>query len=176
VCAWWRKRTEASARRGTEASQPRGDLLAFLDADDLWPPDKLALQVAAIEAEARPGMVFGMAQQFPSPELSDESKQKLRYVAEPAPGYLAGAMLVRREVFERAGTFSTGLHLGEFVDWYLRASDMGATSLLLPQVVLRRRLHDANQGIQKRDSRLDYVRVVRAALERRKAMAAAERS
>jgi hypothetical protein len=32
---------------------------------------------------------------------------------------------------------------------------------------LQRRLHETNLGIQQRDSRLDYVRLVKAALDRR---------
>jgi hypothetical protein len=34
-------------------------------------------------------------------------------------------------------------------------------------------LHDANHGIKKSDARADYVRIVKAALDRRKAKALA---
>ena len=36
-----------------------GEYIAFLDADDLWPPDKLREQVAALKAQPRAGLVFG---------------------------------------------------------------------------------------------------------------------
>jgi hypothetical protein len=41
-------------------------------------------------------------------------------------------------------------------------------------VVLRRRLHRLNHGVVRRDARQDYVRVVKAALDRRRAAAGRE--
>jgi hypothetical protein len=63
--------------------------------------------------------------------------------------------------------FDTTLKAGEFIEWYMRVTDLGLKSVLLPQVLLQRRLHETNLGIQQRDSRLDYVRLVKAALDRR---------
>jgi hypothetical protein len=42
-------------------------------------------------------------------------------------------------------------------------------SLVLEEVVLHRRLHATNHGRRADASRIDYVRVARAALERRRA-------
>jgi glycosyltransferase involved in cell wall biosynthesis len=154
--------------RNAGVAVAKGELLAFLDADDLWPPDKLERQVAALRAEPRLDMVFGHAQQFPTPERAEEIERTVSYVREPAPAYLAGAMLIRRAAFERAGPFPSHLELGEFVEWYLRAIDLGLTSAMHERVVLRRRLHDANQGVRMRGSKDDYVRIVRAALARRR--------
>jgi hypothetical protein len=56
---------------------------------------------------------------------------------------------------------------------YLKAIDAGLRSVMQPREVLRRRLHDANHGIKKRDERADYARIVKAAFDRRKAKAVA---
>ena len=58
----------------------------------------------------------------------------------------------------------TGLRLGEVVDWYMRAVDYGLKSFLAPEVVLKRRIHDANTGIKEREHRKDYLRALKASL------------
>ena len=77
-------------------------------------------------------------------------------------------MLIRRESFDRVGPFLTDVRVGEGVDWYARATEAGLKGLILPDIVLERRLHDSNTGIRERDSRSDYLQVVRSALQRRR--------
>jgi glycosyltransferase involved in cell wall biosynthesis len=56
-------RGQAAARnRGIAAA--RGEFTAMLDDDDLWPPDKLAWQVAALDTAPEAGMVFGFCRSF----------------------------------------------------------------------------------------------------------------
>jgi glycosyltransferase involved in cell wall biosynthesis len=155
------------AARNSGVRAAHGNALAFLDADDLWLAAKLSLQVGALLADPALDLVFGHAEQFISPHLA--GAQGRPGVGGPMPGYVAGTLLVRREAFLRVGPFATGLKVGEFIDWYARARDIGLKAHLLPDVVLRRRIHDTNTGIRERDSRVEYARVLRAALARRRA-------
>ena len=65
-------------------------------------------------------------------------------VEPPVAGYSKGTMLIRRAAFDRVGAFGDW-RLGEFVDWYARAVDAGLETLMLPDVLLLRRVHDANR-------------------------------
>jgi len=163
----------AAVNRGVDAA--REGLLAFVDADDLWLCDKLALQTAALEADPALDLVLGRVEHFHSPELSE--RQRARIVCPPAsmPGYVRGTMLVRRQAFERVGRFDPRWVIGEFVDWWARAVDVGLRSVMIPRVVMLRRLHEGNDSLRHRDDRQEFARVLAATLARRRGAPAAER-
>jgi glycosyltransferase involved in cell wall biosynthesis len=147
-----------------------GDLFAFLDADDRFTPNKLELQWRALEADPELDVVFGHVQEFVSPELTVEQRGSIRPPApEPRPWTAPNLMLIRRESFMRIGPFAEDLKVGVTVDWYARAQDAGLRAAMLPDVVLERRLHLTNNGLRESDSRAQYLRVLRASLERRRA-------
>jgi len=142
----------------------RGELIAFLDADDVWGVDKLAVQVAELEINVDAKMVFGLVEQFVSPEVSI----RVRFPDHPIPGIFAGALLIRRVDFYRVGEFAAEWKVGEFIDWYARAVELGLRSVVLPQVVLRRRIHRANQTALDPGMKSDYPRLIKNALDRRR--------
>ena len=155
------------AARNHAVRLAHGSYLAFLDADDRFLPDKLERQLAALAHDPELDMVFGHVREFVSPELPPEEQATLR-PSPPAPFVAPNAMLIRRESFDRVGPFATDVRVGEGVDWYARAIEAGLKGLTLPDIVVERRLHDSNTGIRERDSRSDYLQVVRSALQRRR--------
>ncbi len=134
-----------------------GDAFAFLDADDLWVPDKLRIQIAALAAEQDLEAVFGAIQQFASPDLdSDEAKGYIVPDA-PQPGISKNALLIRRDAFERIGPFDEQYTASEFVDWYARASARGLRARMLPEVLALRRHHPGNLGRRERSKQNSEV-------------------
>ncbi len=158
----------AGAARNRGAQSAQGDLIAFLDADDRWTPDKLARQTQAW-AERQADMIFGAVQQFHSPELDAQTRKRIRLDSTPTQAHLVGTLLMERASFLTVGPFAEHLRTGEFIDWYLRATHQGLSALILPEVMLFRRLHSANSGIVNRAARSDYAQVIKAALDRRRA-------
>lgn len=158
----------AAMNRGVALA--RADFLAFLDADDLWVSRKLELQMRAFVADPTLDAVFGHIEHFHSEELDDDQRGAIACPAEPMAGMAAGAMVVRRETFQRVGEFSTELQLGGFIDWYARATELGLASVMLPDVVLRRRLHGRNTTLKSRHAQVDYARIARAVLRRRRSL------
>ena len=145
----------------------RGEFLAFLDADDRWPLEKIERQLNAFESDQTLEMVFGYALQLQNgPEWEAGVKDYKPSVAGMVPGMVPGTMLVKRDTFVRVGLFKGGLKVGEFIDWYSRAVELNVRSLILPELLLWRRIHDSNQGVRERQSVSDYARVLKAKLDR----------
>jgi glycosyltransferase involved in cell wall biosynthesis len=165
-------RSGAARARNHGAGLATGRYLAFLDADDVWTPDALARLLAVLEADPAIGMAFGKMEQFMSPELPVDSRQ-FKFAPEPAQARMCGTVLMRREVFAEVGELSADLASGEFIDWLARAQHLGVETAAVDALVLRRRLHHWNHGVVRRDASVDYLRVVRAALERRRSAATA---
>ena len=143
----------AAAARNAGVESSRGACVAFLDGGDLWMPDKLARQMAALEKDPALDMVLGQMEQFLSPELDASHRQKILGHGVITPGYTAGAMLIRRASFLRAGPFPAQWRVEEYIDWYVHADEVGLKGLMLEGVVLRRRLHGHNIALAERDAR-----------------------
>jgi glycosyltransferase involved in cell wall biosynthesis len=158
------------AARNAGVDRACGEFLAFLDSDDLWVEDKLTRQAAAFDRDESLDMVFGHVQQFVSPELPEEAKKRLKCPRDKMPGRVPGAMLIRSRSFFRVGYF--GLAIGEVLDWILRADEVGLRSTMLPEVVLKRRLHSTNSVVLDPNSRVQYARYLKAALDRRRSESA----
>lgn len=138
--------------------------VAFLDADDVWEPHALAALAAGIGAS---DMVHGLVTHFVSPDLPTD-QSALRVVPEgPLPALSPGGMLFTRRVLELVGPQRIDVQVGEFIDWYARATELGMTTAVVDAVVVRRRVHARNTGTLRRASRVDLVRVVRETLQRR---------
>ncbi len=147
-----------SAARNRGIAHAHGDLLAFLDADDVWPRESLARRVEALARNPSWCCVFGQVEQFREPGGQ---------VDQPRHGRLAGAMLARRSLFDRVGLFDRDLRIGETLDWIARLDESGLPRGTVDDVVLRRRIHGTNT-VRDPNKQSDYLKALRAALQRRR--------
>lgn len=162
------------AARNTAVPLAKGSFFAFLDADDRFVPDKLDRQMAILDADPTVDVVFGHVREFVSPELDEQTRAGVRPPAPVSPWAAPNLMLIRRESFEKVGLFSTQVRVGVTVDWYARAIENKLKSAMVDGVVLERRLHTQNNGLREKQNRSQYMEVLKASLDRRRALAAAE--
>jgi glycosyltransferase involved in cell wall biosynthesis len=107
----------------------QGDLIAFLDADDIWIADKLERQLALA---ANADIVIGMTR-----IMNDESNEPFIF-----PSLCCA--LVWRSAFQQIGTFDPSLPYSDDLDWYMRAREEGLRFILHRDVVLYHRRHADN--------------------------------
>ena len=152
-----------SAARNRGIQQAHGELLAFLDADDLWPPAKLALQIAQLVAVPEAQGAWGKLQLIGSEKLPRIFKD------EPFHGPNVGSFLLRRTAFDLIGLFDEDLRYAEDLDWYLRAKEHGLLFVMHPDVVLWYHYHGDNLWLGKFQPARSTLFAVKRLLDRRRA-------
>ncbi len=155
-----------SAARNTAAAAARGDWLAFLDADDLWLPRKLDVQLAALEGHDDIGMcscdwVRHESKAPPLPPLGQMPQRRITFGdIVRLNRFQTSTVLVRRELWQSVGGFRTAIDGTEDWDFWMRVSRLtDDLHLSWPLVVYRdeglsysknsRRVYDAMHRMLK---------------------------
>lgn len=149
----------AAAARNAGVRAARGELLGFLDADDLWAPGKLEKQMAALKQQGPTALVMGLSLPF---------RQDGRILSDPMFMLLLGTLLLSRTTFDRVGLFDSTLPLGEDSDWFIRAMENDIPMVILPDTVLKYRRHEGNITADRALSNRFLVRALKRSLDRRR--------
>jgi glycosyltransferase involved in cell wall biosynthesis len=105
-----------------------GDLIAFLDADDIWHPQKIAAQVALMQRYPHSDLnytriVFDTAQFHPGASIPmPDPPHTLVNELEPTfrqPYLGTSSVMVRRRAYERVGGFDESLPFAEDIKFFL---------------------------------------------------------
>jgi len=157
-----------SAARNAGARLARGEWLAFLDSDDFWLPDKLAVQLAFHDRHAdvavsqteeiwiRDGIRVNACRHHAKPAGDIFIPSLRRCLVSPS------AVMIRRSLFEESGGFDESLPVCEDYDLWLRLSLRVSIGLVPEPLVVKRGGH-ADQ-LSRRHWGMDRFRV--AALAR----------
>jgi len=158
----------SAAALNSGLAEAKGDLLAMLDADDLWTPGKLSAQLAAIQAAPDLAGIGGHMEVFPCPTMPPASIAHMRLAEAPVPCLLCGALVLRRAAYETIGPHDETLRVGYSIDWMHRARLSGLRFEVLPEVVLRRRIRAASLSSRAGGADPAFLAMARLAIARRR--------
>lgn len=157
----------ASARnRGIKLAQ--SDILAFLDADDCFTPDKFKLQLQKLLLNPDAGIILGM---FRNTTLLSQLPTNAPVTPDQDDGRFFtsfGCALIRKSVFDKVGLLSESMRLAEDWDWFTRAREARIRFIMHKNVVLNRRLHDRNLTREASNAPNFVMEMIRRSIDRRR--------
>lgn len=162
---------ELTTNRGPSSARNRGvaaatgDFVAFIDADDLWLPGKIGLQLEWLRLHPNSGFVTGLQETFIEPGCRPPPWATAMMARESA-GVVPSAWLMRRHVLDVVGPFDESFRHAEDIDWLTRATYAGISLDSLDQVVFRKRIHDQNLTLDQAPSDAGLFRALRASAHR----------
>jgi glycosyltransferase involved in cell wall biosynthesis len=159
-----------SAARNRGLSLAEGDVITFLDADDLWPRYKLKIQVGYLQARPDLEMVQGLIQrQKLVRNPREEGKQD--FVDEwlhPYMNVLLGSMVFRKSAIKKIGCFDATLQISQDTDFWLRVRELGIPFVVLTNLSLLYSLHDNNLTKGKDIKSIEFIQALKRSLDRRR--------
>ena len=160
------ERKGPAVARNTGVKAATGEFISFLDADDEWPADKLALLLplfADATLDVAGGKVkYTVADGVPVPNMRyDDEEHRLAHVH-------LGALLIRRRIFDGPFGFDETLGFSEDVDWWLRLKEHQIRIVLIEGTTLLYHVHSANMSIGKSITDIQLLRVLHKAAQRRR--------
>ena len=157
----------ANARNNAIAAA-RGEFYAFLDQDDIWTPEKLRLQMQYLLDHPQVGYTLTHQQFFLDDGATLPPWFRKELFSTVHTGWVLGALVVRRTTFEEVGDFVTGYVAASDSDWFFRAKAKEIPMAVIPELLLRKRLHDSNESGRAKEVLAELLKVVKTSLDRQR--------
>ena len=141
----------------------KGDYIMFHDGDDIMNDNVLLKMYEELETNTSIYAVMAKVKDFISPDVPKEEKQKTLVKTEAYYGLFTGAILIKKEVFDKIGLFNESVTAGEIIDWQGKMDNFGLKIKKLELISTQRRLHASNFGkTQQKTEFKDYAALLRA--------------
>lgn len=138
-----------------------GELVAFLDHDDIWPADKLKLQLGYMVEHPECRYTTTRFIWFLEPSTRPGNSFPDRMLVAPQSGPTPGTLMAWRQTFVENGFFAQNLMIACDSEWFARARQRCIPTAIIPDVLLHKRLHHTNLSAQTDRYRQEWLLVLR---------------
>jgi len=146
----------------------RGALIAFLSHDDMWTPDKLAVQTNYLRDHPEAMYCIARAKFFLDPGCSVPPSFRPALLEGDHVARIMETLVARREMFDIVGGFDEALRVAEDVDWYARVADAGYPVNVVEKVLLHKRVHGVNSSLTAATHNRNLLTALRASAARKR--------
>ncbi len=162
------ERKGAASARNQGIEKASGDMILFLDSDDILTEGSLENLYVPFLKNEKLMISFSKAEDFISPEIPDEEKKKLKPREQPYGGVLPGCSLMKKDIFNEIGIFEENFKSAETVSWLIKLREERIPSENIEYVTLKRRLHLNNTGrVNKKEEIKNYADIIRRRMKKR---------
>lgn len=156
----------ASARnQGLELAT--GDLITFIDADDIWVKNKIEIQLNLLKNTPQVDIVIGFLRRVAMNEYNSTNK----IYEDQKSGVFAlqlGSALIRKGVFQKVGNFDEKMKMSEDLDWFLRVKESKIDVFIHDDVVQYYRQHENNITRDHITTKHSMLKAFKKSLDRRR--------
>lgn len=157
----------AGSARNTGLDASSGELLTFLDADDVMLPGKISAQVTYLADNPQVGCVLTAQDIFVHEGVKPPPWVK-RTLESPHRDYPPMSAMVRRSVYEMIGGFLQATAPGEDLDWLVRMRHAGVKIATISRPFVQRRIHGGNLTMDQDSMVTAMFKVFRSQADRRR--------
>jgi glycosyltransferase involved in cell wall biosynthesis len=142
-----------------------GDFVALIDSDDIWEPTFLQDALSALLREMDALCVVAETKFFLDAEHVPQGFRS-ELLGSQRIGWMPGATLFRREVFDVLGLFPEEYSISSDIEWFARLRDRQIPLTLMHKVGLNKRIHGGNLSLTSGVSHTYHKELLRIARNR----------
>ncbi|MDY6902659.1 MAG: glycosyltransferase [Cyanobacteriota bacterium] len=149
-----------SASRNRGISQAQGEYISFIDADDLWTPDKLELQWQALQKNPQAAVAYSWTHYIDESSKFLKSGRRIKVNGDAFSQLLVTNFLengsnplIRKTALEKVGGFDKSLFAAEDIDMWLRlAANYEFVCVEKPQILYRTSTTSMSTNLKRQET------------------------